>query len=174
MRGLWPIRPSPPVDAPGAPLRLSFLYLEKVEKVAGVKAGCNGCHAPLAFLAGDIPPKRPGENTRANEGVSCDLCHSIVGFEGDVPFNFPFIVSPGDAKQGTRAGAESPGHEIAVNETFTWRLPAGVADGEVTVTATVWYSRVGSSVAEFLKIPAEEVQPVMMSRHGTRFTVTEG
>ncbi len=94
---------------------LALPHAEKVEKVAGIKAGCNGCHAPLAFLAGDIPPKRPAEGTRANEGVSCDLCHSIVGFEGDVPFNFNFIVEPGDVQQGVRTGTESPGHEIAVN-----------------------------------------------------------
>jgi hypothetical protein len=95
---------------------LALPHAEKVEKVAGVKAGCNGCHAPLAFLAGDIPPKRPAEGTRANEGVSCDLCHSITGFEGEVPFNFNFTVDPGDVIQGTRPGVESPGHEIAVNE----------------------------------------------------------
>jgi len=94
---------------------LALPHALKVEKVAGIKAGCIGCHAPIAFLAGDIPPKRPAEGTRANEGVSCDLCHSIVGFEGDVPFNFNFIVEPGEAKQGTRPGVESPGHEIAVN-----------------------------------------------------------
>ena len=94
---------------------LALSHAEKVEKVAGVKAGCNGCHAPLAFLAGDIPPKRPAENTRANEGVSCDLCHSITGFEGEVPFNFNFIVEPGDVEQGVRTGTESPGHEIAAN-----------------------------------------------------------
>ena len=91
---------------------LALPHAMKVEKVAGIKAGCIGCHAPIAFLAGDIPPKRPAEGTRANEGVSCDLCHSIVGFEGDVPFNFNFIVEPGEAKQGTRPGVESPGsHE---------------------------------------------------------------
>jgi nitrate/TMAO reductase-like tetraheme cytochrome c subunit len=95
---------------------LALPHSEKVAKVAGVKAGCNGCHAPLAFLAGDIPPKHPAENTRANEGVSCDLCHSITGFEGDVPFNFNYIVDPGDVTQGTRPGVESPGHEIAVND----------------------------------------------------------
>lgn len=94
---------------------LALPHSEKVEKVAEVKAGCNGCHAPLAFLAGDIPPKRPAENTRANEGVSCDLCHSIVGFEGEMPFNFNYIVAPGDVQQGVRIGTESPGHEIAVN-----------------------------------------------------------
>jgi nitrate/TMAO reductase-like tetraheme cytochrome c subunit len=95
---------------------LALPHSEKVDKVAGVKAGCNGCHAPLAFLAGDIPPKPPAEGTRANEGVSCDLCHSITGFEGEVPFNFNFIVDPGDAVQGTRPGVESPGHGIVVND----------------------------------------------------------
>ena len=84
-------------------------------KVAGIKAGCNGCHAPLAFLAGDIPPKPPAEGTRANEGVSCDLCHSIVGFEGEVPFNFNFQVEPGDVQQGVRTGTESMYHEIQAN-----------------------------------------------------------
>lgn len=94
---------------------LALPHAERVAKVAGVKAGCNGCHAPLAFLAGDIPPKRPSEGSRANEGVSCDLCHSITGFEGDVPFNFNFTVSPGETKQGVREGTESPYHLIAVN-----------------------------------------------------------
>ncbi len=94
---------------------LALPHSEKVEKVAGVKAGCNGCHAPLAFLAGDIPPKPPAEGTRANEGVSCDLCHAITGHEGEVPFNFNFTVDPAAGTQGTRAGVESPGHEIVVN-----------------------------------------------------------
>lgn len=94
---------------------LALPHAEKVAKVAGIKAGCNGCHAPLAFLAGDIPPKRPAAGSRANEGVSCDLCHSIVGFEGDTPFNFNYLVKAGDAVQGTRPGAESPGHAIEVN-----------------------------------------------------------
>jgi hypothetical protein len=94
---------------------LALPHADKVEKVAGVKAGCNGCHAPLAFLAGDIPPKQPAEGSRANEGVSCALCHAVTGHEGEVPFNFNFIVNPGDAVQGTRQGVESPGHEITVN-----------------------------------------------------------
>jgi hypothetical protein len=94
---------------------LALPHAAKEDKVAGIKAGCNGCHAPLAFLAGDIPPKRPAENTRANEGVSCDLCHAIVGFEGDVPFNFNYIVEPGQVKQGMREGTESPYHEIRPN-----------------------------------------------------------
>jgi hypothetical protein len=69
----------------------------------------------LAFLAGDIPPQPPAANTRANESVSCDLCHTITGFQGDVPVNFNWIVSPGSVKQGTRPGAESPSHKTQEN-----------------------------------------------------------
>jgi len=94
---------------------LAVPHAEKLAKVAGVKAGCNGCHAPLAFLAGDIPPKRPEEGSRANEGVSCDVCHSITGFDGEVPFNFNYVIEPGNTKQGVRTGTESPHHEIHPN-----------------------------------------------------------
>jgi len=93
---------------------LALPHSLKEPKVAGVKAGCNGCHAPLAFLAGDIPPPRPGEGSRANEGVSCDLCHSITGFSGEVPFNFNYIVEPGDIEQGSR-GTDTMAHEVQAN-----------------------------------------------------------
>jgi len=94
---------------------LAVPHAEKEPKVAGVKAGCNGCHAPLAFLANDIPPKRPAARTRANEAVSCDLCHTITGFVGDVPHNFNWISAPGRVKQGPRGGVESPYHETKQN-----------------------------------------------------------
>jgi hypothetical protein len=44
-------------------------------------------------------------------------------------------------------------------------------EGEVTVTATVWYARIVSSVAEHLGVPAEEAEPVLMSRHTTYLNV---
>jgi hypothetical protein len=94
---------------------LAVPHSEKEPKVAGIKAGCNGCHAPLAFLAGDIPPKPPAAGTRANEGVSCDICHTITGFDGDIPFNFNWISEPGEVKQGQRADIDSPHHESRAN-----------------------------------------------------------
>jgi len=94
---------------------LAVPHAEKEPKVAGVKAGCNGCHAPLAFLAGDVPPPRPEAKSRANESVSCDICHTITGFAGEVPFNFNWISEPGKIKQGPRAGRESPHHETVAN-----------------------------------------------------------
>lgn len=59
----------------------------------------------------------------------------------------------------------------AVNETFTWTPPSDCAPGEVIVTARVWYSRLVSSVAEFMGVPREESAPVLMSEHATRVRV---
>ncbi|MEP0772952.1 MAG: hypothetical protein HRF46_01135 [Acidobacteriota bacterium] len=95
--------------------QLAVPHAEKNPKVAEVKAGCNGCHAPLALLAGDIPPQPPAAGTRANESVSCDLCHTVVGFKGEVPYNFNWIVAPGKVKQGPRPGLVSPHHETREN-----------------------------------------------------------
>ena len=86
--------------------KLAVPHAEKDPKVAGVKAGCNGCHAPMAFLAGDVPPPKPEAGSRANESVSCDVCHTISGFEGDTPHNFNWVSEPGKVKYGRarRAG----------------------------------------------------------------------
>ena len=96
---------------------LAVPHAEKVEKVAGVKAGCNGCHAPIAFLAGDVPPKRPESRSRANEGVSCEVCHTIVGRAADPSVNYNWISVPGKRKQGNRPGVESP-HHVTVENPF--------------------------------------------------------
>jgi len=80
---------------------------------AEVHEGCNGCHTPMAFLAGDVPPPDPDTNPRANEAVSCDVCHSIKGFEGDIPYNHNYIMEPGKTKFSGRKGeTESPNHII--------------------------------------------------------------
>jgi hypothetical protein len=94
---------------------LAVPHAEKDEVVAGVKAGCNGCHTPMAFLAGDVPPPRPDENSRANESVHCDVCHTVTGFEGDVPHNFNWISEPGRLKQGPKPGLVSPHHDTIEN-----------------------------------------------------------
>ncbi len=96
--------------------QLAVPHAEKDEVVAGVKHGCNGCHAPTAFLAGDTPPQRPDKNTRANESVHCDHCHTITGFEGDVPYNFNWVTKPGRVKQGPKPGLVSPHHDTVENE----------------------------------------------------------
>ncbi len=94
---------------------LAVPHAEKDEIVAGVKAGCNGCHTPIAFLSGDVPPPRPSEGSRANESVSCDVCHTITGFEGDTPHNFNWTSEPGRTKYGNKAGLVSPHHDTQVS-----------------------------------------------------------
>ena len=96
--------------------RLAVPHAESKPKVAGVKAGCNGCHAPISFLAGDTPPPEPGSGSLADEAVTCDLCHSIVGFKGEEPYNFNYLVKPGTTKWGGREGLESPDHDTASSE----------------------------------------------------------
>ena len=39
--------------------KLAVPQAERDPKVAEVKAGCNGCHAPAAFFIGDTPPPLP-------------------------------------------------------------------------------------------------------------------
>ena len=96
--------------------KLAVPHAEKVAKLAGLKADCMGCHAPMSYLAGDIPPSKPEEGTRANEAVSCEVCHNITGFEGDIPFNFNYIMDPGETKYSSRMGkTTSPNHTIKVN-----------------------------------------------------------
>ncbi len=93
--------------------KLAVPHAEKDSVVAGVKAGCNGCHSPMAFLAGDIPPAKPEKNSRANESVSCAVCHSVIGYTGDIPYNFNFISEPGRTKfAGRMPEILSPAHEI--------------------------------------------------------------
>jgi nitrate/TMAO reductase-like tetraheme cytochrome c subunit len=111
---------------------LAVPHAELDEVVAGVKAGCNGCHAPIAFLAGDIPPPRPEENSRANESVSCDVCHTIVGFEGDTPYNFNFISSPGRLKYGPKPGKVSPHHDTQHSEFITTAEFCGACHNEMS------------------------------------------
>ncbi len=96
--------------------KLALPHSKKLEKVSGVKAGCIACHSPLAFLSGDIPPKPADKDTRANEGVSCEVCHNITGTSEKVPFNFSFDIEPGNVKRGPRKDAVSPFHKTAYSE----------------------------------------------------------
>jgi hypothetical protein len=111
---------------------LAVPHAEVDEAVAEVKAGCNGCHAPLAYLAGDVPPPRPEENSRANESVSCDVCHTITGFKGEVPYNFNYISNPGRVKYGPREGRESPHHETRYSEFMTRAELCGTCHNEMS------------------------------------------
>jgi hypothetical protein len=95
---------------------LAVAHSEKVPELKDVVDGCNGCHSPMAFAAGPLPPGRPSEGTMANESVSCEVCHLITGSTTDPPFNFSYILQPGPTKFSSRENpVESPAHKIEVS-----------------------------------------------------------
>ncbi len=97
--------------------KLAVAHSENDPEMEGVHEGCNGCHSPLAFAAGDMPPPRPAEDSRANESVSCEVCHNIKEVHGDPPFNYKYTLEPGDTKFSSRTGKkESPDHKIIKTE----------------------------------------------------------
>ena len=61
----------------------------------------------------------------------------------------------------------------AVNESFTWKVPPSAAEGRVVVTASIWYSKLVPSVAEFLGVPPEEATPQKVNDHETWLEVRQ-
>ncbi len=79
--------------------------------------GCNGCHAPLAFMGGTLPPPRPEEKSMANESVSCEVCHLTQRAQVDPPVNYSYYIEPGMTKQsGREPQMQSPAHKIVQND----------------------------------------------------------
>jgi hypothetical protein len=95
---------------------LALPHAMALDEVSGVKSGCISCHGPLAFLSGDIPPARPSANTRVNEGVSCEICHSLTGSTEVKPFNFSAIMDLGGTKYGPRDDSRSSFHATAYSD----------------------------------------------------------
>ncbi len=89
---------------------LARKHVEQDPAQESVVNGCNGCHAPIAWVSGEGDPPRPG-GSRADEGVSCDFCHTITGRTGEPSVNFNYTVDPGEVKRGNRDGGKSPFHK---------------------------------------------------------------
>lgn len=91
---------------------LAVSHAKRNPKFKSVANGCNGCHAPFAYMAGDTPPPRPKKKSMANEAVACDVCHTISSFDKDKLHNFSYHSSPGRKKFGPRGGENSPAHGL--------------------------------------------------------------
>jgi len=79
--------------------------------------GCNGCHTPLAYMGGTLPPPRPEEKSMANESVSCEVCHLVQRAQVDPPVNFSYYIEPGRTKySGREPEMQSPAHKIVQND----------------------------------------------------------
>jgi hypothetical protein len=95
---------------------------------------------------------------------------------GDRIFRLPYLDPKGRMTIAQwNTAAFGPDYRLAPlearRETFSWRVPDDVEPGAVTITARVYYSRLVSSVAEFLGVPREEWEPVEIGAHSTTFTV---
>lgn len=81
--------------------------------------GCNGCHTPITFMGGTLPPPRPSEKSIANESVSCEVCHLIQSSSVDPPVNYSYIIEPGMTKYAVRKpSVESPAHKILTSDFY--------------------------------------------------------
>ncbi|NIW92589.1 MAG: hypothetical protein GWN14_23780, partial [candidate division Zixibacteria bacterium] len=52
-------------------------------------------------------------------------------------------------------------------ETFTWQLPEDIALGKVTFTAELNYKKLVKPVADFLEVPEEESETVLINKTTT-------
>ncbi|MGM0376485.1 MAG: multiheme c-type cytochrome [Bacteroidota bacterium] len=111
--------------------KLAVAHSENDPAMEGVHEGCNGCHTPMAYVAGDVPPPKPSENSRANEAVSCDVCHVIKGIAGDTAYNHNYIMEPGDTKYSSRKGeVTSPEHQIVKSDLHSTARFCGICHNE--------------------------------------------
>ena len=76
---------------------------------------CNGCHAPVAVMAGELTGiDQSGVSAVGREGVFCDFCHQVTGRAGDRPGNTSVALdSPDGTKRAQFDDALSPYHETA-------------------------------------------------------------
>lgn len=105
--------------------------LAAAAKEAGQESArlCTGCHSPIGTLADFIWVRDSGEvvsDERVNEGVTCDLCHSIAASRapkaGDIPGNAGFMVDLSGAKYGPYKDAYSDFHPSVYSELHTTSL----------------------------------------------------
>lgn len=78
------------------------------------KAGaCLSCHAPTAYLTHD--KSLPAQHSLGPRppGVTCDFCHTIIGFQGTKPGNANYIPSPGPVKYGPLSFTSDWHHKYA-------------------------------------------------------------
>jgi hypothetical protein len=85
--------------------------------IAADARNCTACHSPVSYANNRSLATSAGVTDPSLSGVTCDLCHTIVGFEGATPQNGNFVVSPGPTKYGPFQKGGS--HHGAYNELQT-------------------------------------------------------
>ena len=65
---------------------------------------CTACHAPVVYAASHQALSSANLLDPSMSGVTCDLCHTIQGWEGAEPGNGNFLSSPSTQKRGPLPG----------------------------------------------------------------------
>lgn len=89
--------------------------LSEANKATGGALGpfCTGCHAPVAVMAGELTGTDASKvSQQGKQGVSCDLCHQVIGTEGALG-NTSLKVQPDGVKRAQLKDAISPVHSTA-------------------------------------------------------------
>ncbi|MCX8007844.1 MAG: cytochrome c family protein [Coriobacteriia bacterium] len=93
-----------------------YLYkLAEADKATNGALGpfCNGCHGPVAVMAGEVRGTDISKaSQQARQGVTCDLCHQVVGTRGKLG-NTSIEVQPDGVKRAQLKDAVSPSHATA-------------------------------------------------------------
>lgn len=77
------------------------------------KLYCIRCHAPVSQINSDFDLKLD----ITNEGVTCDICHSITDLS-DHADNWPNIYEPGKVKRGPNKDVTAKGHSVVFSNLF--------------------------------------------------------
>jgi hypothetical protein len=107
-------------------------HLRKNPDMKELEGACIRCHAPLAYLAGDVPPPEKGKADPKADGVACDLCHTMTGYLGNQPYNGNYRVEPGETKFGPRKEVESYHHDSAFRPIQTSAQMCGTCHDETS------------------------------------------
>lgn len=146
------------------------------EKEVGesVRNLCAGCHSAVGTVSQEIK-KENGKFVASNvamEGVTCDMCHTIVETRMNVsptglPQNASFVINPGNTKYGPYNDANSPYHKTAYSDLHTKSEFCGschnvfhpVSNFHVENTYTEWkfsiYAQKGIQCQDCHMVPVE-------------------
>ncbi len=143
---------------------------------------CAGCHTPVGTVTEQVWIRASGEiviTPRAEEGVTCDFCHTVVRVllrqPGEDPGNAGLLVDPRGPKRGPYADAVSTFHETAFSELHTRSELCGachnvfhpVGGVEVARTYAEWqssvYARSGIQCQDCHMVSPEVAQQVARS-----------
>jgi hypothetical protein len=61
---------------------------------------CTACHSPVSYANTRGLATSAGVTDPSLAGVTCDLCHTITGYDGPAPQNGNFVAAPGPEKRG--------------------------------------------------------------------------